>query len=288
MAQEAAFDRLTVTHDGSERVSLAAVPANLAEGAPVLLALHGGGSSGSQFARLRRAFLADALQRGWAVAVPTGTSCLRGGGSCWDDRDLPADLARADADDVGFLRALVRTLHDRHGIDSARVFVVGFSNGAGMAYRFAAEAPDLVAAASAVAGTVGRTQGRTDYTYAMTPPPTAPVPLLIVRGMDDDLVPYYGGVRPRGTYQVLAAQYDASFWAEANGCDLGAVEKQGVAGLRNPTADTVEVYDYRMGCRDDATVRLVGVGRLGHAWPTARDGYDADHEIVAFFERHAR
>ncbi|MEM9996321.1 MAG: PHB depolymerase family esterase [Bacteroidota bacterium] len=286
--EAAPTERLVLTHDGVERTAFVFAPDEVAPGAPLVLALHGAVGSGERFSDVRRRLTAEANRRGWVIAFPTGTACLRGRGACWDDRDAPRAIARADADDVGYLRALVEALQERHGIDTERVLVTGFSNGGGMAYRFAAEAPDLVAAAVAVGGTVGRTQGRTDYSYAMVPTPTAPVPMLIVRGMDDDLIPYHGGVRPNGTFQVLAAEYDANFWAEANGCDIAAVEKDGTSFLRDARTDGTETYDYRAGCRDGATVRLVGVGGLGHAWPTARDGYDATGELVAFFERATR
>lgn len=274
---------LSIVHDGMEREALMLSPAQPPAGAPMIIALHGATGSGARFAQQRRALARGALQRGWFVVFPTGTECLRGRGACWDDRDAPRAIARADADDVGFLRALVHDLHRRHGVDTTRVYVTGFSNGAGMAYRFAAEAPDLVAAAAAVGGTVGRTQGRTDYAYAMSPAPQSPIPMLIVRGMDDDLLPYHGGVRPSGSFQVLAAEYDANFWAEANGCDLAAVEKSGTSFLRDQRTEGVETHTYRAGCA--APVRLVGVGGVGHAWPTAREGYDATEEVLAFFAR---
>ncbi|MEL6770073.1 MAG: PHB depolymerase family esterase [Bacteroidota bacterium] len=275
-----------LTHDGVDREALVLAPEDAAPSAPIVLALHGATGSGARFAEARRDLIRLTLQQGWTVAFPTGTDCLRGRGACWDDRDAPQTIARADADDVGYLRALVRDLHVRHGIDTTHVFVTGFSNGAGMAYRFAAEAPDLVAAAVAVGGTVGRTRERTDYDYAMTPPPAGPVAVLVVRGMDDDLMPYHGGVRPQGRFQVLAAEYDASFWAEANGCDLAAVVNDGTSYLRDQRTDGVETHTYRAGCA--APVQLVGVGGLGHAWPTASDGFDGAAAAIDFFAQQTR
>ncbi|MEM6784686.1 MAG: PHB depolymerase family esterase [Bacteroidota bacterium] len=286
LGQRASVFDHTLTHDGVERDARVVVPPHETTGVPVVLALHGALGSGARFAEQRAAVARTVEERGWVVVFPSGTRCLRGRGACWDDRDAPRSIARADADDVGFLRALLRDLHSRLGVDTTQVFVTGFSNGASMAYRFAAEAPEMVAGAAAVGGTVGRTRERTDYDYAMTPTPTAPVPMLIVRGMDDDLIPYHGGVRPQGRFQVLPAEYDASFWAEANGCDLAAVEKAGTSFLRDQRTEGVETHTYRAGCAEP--VHLVGVGGLGHTWPTARDGFDATSAVLDFFAQHTR
>ncbi|MEO1076363.1 MAG: PHB depolymerase family esterase, partial [Bacteroidota bacterium] len=112
-----------LTHDGVDREALVLAPEDAAPSAPIVLALHGATGSGARFAEARRDLIRLTLQQGWTVAFPTGTDCLRGRGACWDDRDAPQTIARADADDVGYLRALVRDLHARHEIDTTRVFV---------------------------------------------------------------------------------------------------------------------------------------------------------------------
>ena len=53
-------------------------------------------------------------------------------------------------DDVGSLRALVQRMVDERGVDPARVFATGLSNGGHMAYKLGLEAPQLVAAIAAV------------------------------------------------------------------------------------------------------------------------------------------
>lgn len=49
-------------------------------------------------------------------------------------------------DDVAYYVALIDYLKNKYPIDSERVYVSGFSNGAGMAMIFALSHPDLVAA----------------------------------------------------------------------------------------------------------------------------------------------
>ena len=280
--------RHTLRHDGDARDILVQVPDGYApvQPTPLVLVLHGAGSSGEAFARSHPDLLAEANRRGWLLALPDGSACLRNRNACWASRDDPPSIALASGDDVGFLRALVADLQDRLAADAARVYVTGFSNGANMAHRLAAEAPDLVAAAAPVAGFVGRTMGRTDYDYSMAPTPRGPVPMLIVKGLQDDVVIYHGGVRPGGTFQVLAAEYDANWWAEANGCDISQVEKTGTTVVADRLSGPFATHDYRVGCRDGAMVRLVGVAAMGHEWPGRAEGYDATRAIFEFFSRH--
>ena len=280
--------RHTLRYDGAERSILVQVPNGYTPGqsTPLVLVLHDEASSGEGFARAHPNVLAEANRRGWLLALPDGSACLRGRGACWTARDDPPAIALASGDDVGFLRTLLTDLQNRLAVDATRIYVTGFSNGANMTHRLAAEAPDLVAAAAPVAGFVGRTMGRTDYDYSMAPTPTAPVPMLLVKGLQDDVVLYHGGVRPSGTFQVLAAEYDANWWAEANGCDISQVEKTGTTGIADRLAGPYATHDYRVGCRSGATVRLVGVAEMNHTWPGRAEGYDATRAVFDFFQRH--
>ncbi|NNF59232.1 MAG: hypothetical protein HKN04_13435 [Rhodothermaceae bacterium] len=282
--------RHTLQYAGAARDILVQIPDGYVPGrpTPLVLALHAAGRSGEAFARLHPDLLDEANRRGWLIAFPDGRPCLSGRGACWPARDDPHAVALAAGDDVGFLRTLVADLQNRLAVDPARVYATGFSNGANMTHRLAAEAPDLIAAAAPVAGFVGRTTGRTDYAYSMAPTPTAPVPMLIVKGLQDDVVVYHGGVRPSGTFQVLAAEYDANWWAEANGCDISQVEKTGTTGIADRLDGPIATHDYRVGCRAGATVRLVAVAAMDHTWPGRAEGYDATHAVFGFFQRHER
>ena len=70
------------------------------------------------------------------------------------------------------------------GLESIRgaVFMTGFSNGAAMTFRFAAERPDDVAAIAAVSGYCPHVG-----------PMSRPVPTHFLIGSDDPLVPITGG-----------------------------------------------------------------------------------------------
>jgi polyhydroxybutyrate depolymerase len=115
------------------------------------------------------------------------------------------------ADDVGFLRSLIMLLCEQFDVDPDRVFLVGFSNGAFMAQRFAAEQPGLVRAVVAAAGTIG--------TATRTLRPSGPVPILLTHGMQDHRVRYDGGASP-GDPEFVWKSFDETVkaWRLANGC----------------------------------------------------------------------
>ena len=86
-------------------------------------------------------------------------------------------------DDVGFALSLIDDLEARTPIDRARIYATGFSNGAMLAYRLAAEASDRIAAIAAVEGSMVTA----DFA------PSRPVSILHIHSLDDPRVPYHGG-----------------------------------------------------------------------------------------------
>lgn len=122
-------------HGGLDRTVHLIVPDSAGPGAPLVLALHGGGGRGDRLDRAMRSGLSrGAARRGWVLAMPDGIE------KGWNDgRKLTTDKdkRRAKVDDVGFLEHLVDQLAADGTIDPERVFVIGISNGGFMAYRLA-------------------------------------------------------------------------------------------------------------------------------------------------------
>jgi polyhydroxybutyrate depolymerase len=90
-------------------------------------------------------------------------------------------------DDAGFLRALVAHLVRTSFSDRARVYVTGYSNGGVMAFRLTCETDGIFAAAAAIAATL-------PFELARSCRPPRPMPMLIMNGTADPLVPFS---RPR-------------------------------------------------------------------------------------------
>lgn len=93
-------------------------------------------------------------------------------------------------DDVAFLTELVRRVAGRLEMTEARVFAAGFSNGAFMVQRLAIEQPQLLSAVAIVSGSLGT---RSNYLK-----PSRPLPILLVHGAKDAVVPFKGGTGRTG------------------------------------------------------------------------------------------
>lgn len=236
----------TITIEGVERDYLVHVPENLADDPSLVVMMHGGFGSAKQ---AEDAYGWDALAdtEGFVVAYPDGL------GRSWNAGDCCGRGSRDDVDDVAFLTALVGQLQSEFGIDHARTFATGMSNGALMSYRLACDTT-LFAAIAPVAGTI--------VTACDDP---APVSVLEIHGLDDGSVRMDG--EPGGgvaTVDGMPVQDVVDLWRTVDSCDAPVVT----------TADpvTTSVSD----CPDGRTVELITIAGAGHQWPgsTARSGAD--------------
>jgi len=275
-----------LTHGGLQRTYAYVVPPGTGP-FPVVLVLHGGGGSAWGIAR-HTGFVQLAQEEGFMAVFPQGFQ------RHWNDgRQVPfLEAHRRGVDDVGFILALLDTLARVWPVDTQRIYAVGMSNGAMMAFRLACEAPQRFAAVAAVAGLMPT---------RLVPhcSPASPVSVLILHGTQDPWVPWDGGEvrvggRARGT--VLSAWETAEFWAQRDGCS-DSVSLQSLPD-RDPH-DGTRIRLFRWGsCRNGAEVRLYQVLGGGHTWPgaprysrwsgrTCQD-VNATRLIWEFFQQHPR
>jgi polyhydroxybutyrate depolymerase len=198
-------------------------------------------------------------------------------------------------DDVAFTRDLIKQLESEYKIDPGRVYATGMSNGGFMCYRLARDLPDLIAAIAPVSALLSPN-------LASGSSFSAPMPVLIIQGTADPLVPYNGGsVAPsrlnrRGT--VMSAPDTASFFAKLDGCSTpGTTESLPDTAPSDGATATRLTYT---GGRQGTEVQLITVQGGGHTWPgglpylpariigpVCRD-FDASEVIWEFFASHTR
>jgi polyhydroxybutyrate depolymerase len=224
--------------------------------APLLLVLHGAGGSGELAVRLYRWQLkADA--EGFVVAGPDALPPFRDRPAdfltnprFWNDGSGRGALNRGLSDDVGFIAALIDELARRHGIDRTRVYVTGFSSGAGMANRVGQEMADRIAAIAPVAGILPPLRDAL----------ARPMPVLYVSGDKDPLNPVEGGVITLpwgGRFPKEPIRAGIERWRDLDGC---------VGDPAIVTAPSLRVQSWS-ACRDKVEVRYVLVHDHGHEWP---------------------
>ncbi len=190
-----------LTSSGRERTYHLYVPPSLngAQPAPLLFVFHGAG--GNVLSDLGAyTWLAD--RDGFLLAGPDGSN------KRWNAGVDDEIKATNDSDDVAFVRDMITTLSGEFKVDSTRIYTTGFSNGAALCHRLAAEMPDLLAAVAGAGGTMAKaTEKRLK--------PGASIPVMLMIGADDSMFGRKGDLRG-GTF--LSADETARLWARHNGC----------------------------------------------------------------------
>lgn len=270
---------------GIERSWYLALPAGAEgqTGLPAVLVFHGGEGDGRDAAAASR-MTAAADAQGFVAVFPSS------GGTQWNDG---RSETATGPDDVAFVRALVDDLAARHGVDPARVFIAGVSNGGMFVERLACDAPDLFQAGAVVAATM-------PADLALDCVPGRPLPLIFFNGTDDRLMPFEGGeiasLRLLGIGvggSVLSQSATRDFWASAFGCDTAGAPR----ALPDIADDGTTVTRQDIGdCRDGADLAFLTITGGGHNWPGSGPGrrfagtvsadIDATAEMLAFFARH--
>lgn len=195
--------------------------------------------------------------------------------------------ATSSSDSVDDVDHVVEALADaarRTRIDPDRVYVVGFADGGDMAQRLVAEIPERFAAAASVAGHL-----------RVTARPELPVPLMLVFGGSDPMVPLGGGYAPslgRSDRRLPSVEDTVNRWVNSLSC---------------PSAPAASVDAPRVErrlwapCAGGAKLAVILVRDLGHHWPGSgggllptrlagptSDALDATAAIWAFLKRHSR
>jgi polyhydroxybutyrate depolymerase len=269
-----ALEADTIGVAGAERSYVYQIPKNLKRPAPLLLAVHGDGGQGRSMAALSR-FAELAAEKGFIAVFPDGL-----------DRQWNDDRGGiSDADDVAFLGALIERFISRHGADARRVYAAGIANGGMMSFRLACDLPKSIAAIGAVAANLPQALAERCGTGP-------PLPVMIINGTDDPLVPWAGGEVKGGRGAILSAPATAALFAARIGRPLETVEPMPGFAYNDPTR--VKRHRWKAGA---AEVVLYEIEGGGHAWPggaqTLPEGVvgrtsrqlDASREIVEFLLR---
>lgn len=174
-----------LTHDQRKRKYILHLPSSISAGHPVplVIALHGGGGNASESVKYFQ-FNSLADTEGFIVAYPEGTGVRMGGKKIlsWNAGRCCGPAMDENVDDVGFLAEMIRRISKDFNIDARRIYMLGFSNGSQMAYRFACERSEMVSAV-ALGGTVGTFDGCRF---------TRPVPVFYFEGTLDPCSPPQG------------------------------------------------------------------------------------------------
>ncbi|MEE9303706.1 MAG: PHB depolymerase family esterase [Thiotrichaceae bacterium] len=257
---------------------------------PLILVLHGGGKADGDETAKHTGYNTLADKHGFIVAYPNGLNAQ------WNDGrgKTYRNTNNASTDDVGFISVLIDTLIRDYKADANRVYVTGLSNGGMMTLRLGCElSSKLAAIAPVIANIPQNIIGKCK--------PDSPLPVLIMNGTNDPLVPWNGGdvkFFRKKMGKVVSTRETVKFWVKHNQCNP-VPSRRAVPNTDKTDHSKIVVTTY--SCRNkNNEVVLYAVHGGGHAFPGSntrdlprilgrknKDIKGAD-VIWKFFKRHSR
>ena len=222
----------------------------------LLVVLHGGGGDSASMESVSGlSTVGD--REGFAVAYADGIGAF-GWGQLWNAGHCCGQPKLFGVDDVAFVRTLVFQLSATLHVPTDHVFVVGYSNGALLAYRAASELSAWIGGVAIFAGTM-RARGPRDAPTFELAPPVRPLAVLSVHGTRDNRIPY-GGTNEDGPSFDVSFQQAGRFWAVGARCTARPVTQYLDSGW-----ERVDVY---RGCPPGADVVQITLVDWNHEWPS--------------------
>jgi polyhydroxybutyrate depolymerase len=229
--------------------------------APLVIVLHGNTQTGADMIT-RTTWPTVARREDFAVVFPDGLN------HAW--ADLRPNNLRAGrvpphgTDDVAFIAKLVEKLVADGSADPKRVYITGISNGGAMTMTLVCKRAELFAAAATVIINLTNES-------ASACRPSRPMPMLMMNGTADPLIPYQGG---RGTSRFAvdgfwSAEKTLGFWRKSNGCEADNAAATDLDDGDRADRSTVTRVDSR--CPAGRDVVLYRINEGGHRMPGAPD-----------------
>ncbi|MBV9395263.1 MAG: alpha/beta hydrolase fold domain-containing protein [Methylobacteriaceae bacterium] len=275
----AAAAHVTIESGGQRRTAVLVERERLKLGRrPVIVVLHGGSGSG---ARVRRNLGLEETIRSRNVTL-VYPDAINGH---WGETKETAQR------DIDFLGILLDRLIANGTADRRKIFVVGSSTGGMLALRIACErAGEAYAGMATIIANLPA-----DIAESCQPP--KPIPLMVINGTANPIMPYAGGTTKITDSKVDVVSTEATLapFAKADGCGEGRTTI--ALPDRDPKDGTRSYIDKLNGCK--VPVELIRVEGGGHTIPgrfsagTTRgqpvgahtNDFDAAHAIWDFFRR---
>ena len=198
------------------------VPEELPEAkVPLVMVLHGGAGSAADVEQAT-GFSELAKKEKFIVVYPEGSGGNGLRAQSWNAGHCCGAAMRLGRNDVAFLSGLVTELVKSQPVDIDRVYLVGVAEGGMMALRLAREKPQLFAGLAVVSAAM----------FGDEVPAEHAVPVLMINGAKDKLVPPGGGMAQgafAGSFDEVPMKprrFIADYWARVNGCGATPVESE--------------------------------------------------------------
>jgi polyhydroxybutyrate depolymerase len=189
-----------------------------------------------------------------------------GGGGQQPRNREPDEQRPQPADDIAFLNQMLDQVGTRFSADTSRIYVAGLSEGGFMSLRVGCAMSDRIVAIATVGAAMPKT---------MICLPQRPVPLVMINGTSDPVVPYGGGTEHNLNLVTLSVEDSAKAWAKIDRCEEKPAHDKITPHERGGMETKVDTYG---SCQQNAQVVLYSVKGAGNTWPGGEQ-YEAENTI---------
>jgi polyhydroxybutyrate depolymerase len=190
----------------------------------------------------------------------------RGGGQQQPQGGEPSQRRAAPADDIAFFNQMLDQLPLKFSVDTSRIYAVGLSEGGFMSLRLGCALGDRIAAVAAVGAAMPKT---------MICLPPRPVPLVMINGTSDPVVPYGGGTEHNMRLATVSVEDSAKAWAKIDRCEEKPEKSKLPSKGKGASETKVDTYS---GCQQSAQVVLYSVKGAGNTWPGGEQ-YEVENSV---------
>lgn len=270
----------SLVHNGVEREYILYLSENYdgKSKMPLLLNFHGfGGMASYHYYNADMRSIADT--ENFMLVYPQGTLLNGLEGQAHWNAGLDRPENKSNADDFGFINALIDKLSLTYRIDTDRIYAIGYSNGGYFSYALACYHSDKIAAIASVSGTMMlETHGYCN--------PQHPTGMLNIHGTADAVVPYHYN----GTDNLASIEAVLSYWTEFNSGTHNTVQNIIQNTLQNTSSinaeNPVEHFTY-IHSNNDIYVEHYKVIDGEHVWfDFTHNGTSTNQLIWDFVSRY--
>lgn len=228
---------------------------------PLVLVLHGMGSTAASMI-YETGWSEKSNERGFIAVYPEATrpypnrkASFIFNPQSWNDGSGRFQSGINAVDDIAFLKLVIDDCISRYPVDTDRIFITGFSNGACMSFLAANHLSDQIQAVAPVSG----------CDWSEIPEPKKPVSIIYISGTADPLNPLEGGLP---TMQFGGKQWGGIVkpafidyfrrWTTTLQC-----QEKPVITLLKPEVKQFEFSP----CNSETRATAILVEKLGHVWP---------------------
>jgi polyhydroxybutyrate depolymerase len=190
----------------------------------------------------------------------------RGGGGQQPRNREPDEDRPAAADDIAFFNQMLDQLGSKFSTDTSRIYAAGLSEGGFMSLRLGCALSDRIAAVATVGAAMPKT---------MICLPSRPVPLVMINGTSDPVVPYGGGTEHNLNLATISVEDSAKAWAKIDRCEEKAVRAKVPEHSKGGMETKTDTYG---GCQQGAQVMLYSIKGAGNTWPGGEQ-YEAENTV---------